>query len=838
MSLNSRKTRSAFSWTLIGGLCLATGLVQGSRARAKYLSDRADHSSQLAGMILRQDADHPLSQIGPRLARMKQADASIVRLSVLQRDAKSGQTHVIADAQGMAAPGSHGGLLYAPAAPEDFEDMVRTAEPVASAPVENPDGAKVIAAYAPIADPGAGSTDYVLAAEFDSSDWSAAGWDTGLRWAGYVALVLGLPYGWRRASQRQEEQRSALRNLSEAMEQSRSAVMIVNLESRIEYVNAGLCAQIGYSRRELIGKPWREFQQKETSPEMLAEMVATVRAGSSWHGEWYLRRKSGEPYTVRGDISPVKRSDGRLVAFVAVFEDMTDIKRGEVALRAALDRAEAGDRAKSQFLATMSHEVRTPLNGIVGFTSLLTEMPLAPEAREYVGTIQTSAEALIQLTGDILDFAKIESGSMKLESAPTNPRAVVEDVLDLFAVAAAAKAVELLHWIDDDVPAAIMVDDARIRQVLANLVGNAVKFTERGVVEVTVTLAPGEPGRLAVRVRDTGIGIPLEHQAGLFKPFRQVDETSTRKYGGSGLGLAISRNLAQLMGGDIELASTPGEGSRFTLTIPAVAAPDLVRTVPSLKGLRLALVCPPGPFRSEFERLTRRWNASLASVSTVAELSQVPADVACVVLNEASAAQLADAPAGTVPWPAARACALVPLGLESDRRKALAKHFGQLINKPLRHDAVAGLLAAGNAEAAKAAAPAAPRKFGLNVLVVEDNLVNQRLVQRLLVNLGCQSTLAGNGRIGLEALRAAPAPYDLVLMDLHMPELDGLGAIERIRKGEAGDVAQRVWITVLTADARAEQKERVYEAGANDYLVKPVALNDLATSLRRFADTR
>ena len=266
----------------------------------------------------------------------------------------------------------------------------------------------------------------------------------------------------------------------------------------------------------------------------------------------------------------------------------------------------------------MSHEVRTPLNGIVGFTGLLLETALSAEQTEYVQTIRSSGEALIQLTSDILDFARIESGSMKLELQPANPRACVEDTLDLLAVLAASKGLELLHWVDDDVPAVIMADDARLRQVLVNLVNNAVKFTEAGEVEVTVRAEgrpPGgggrpRPGRLTFAVRDTGIGIPTESGERLFKPFRQVDESTTRRHGGSGLGLAISKNLVELMGGEIHFRERRSAAARFSLSpCPAAAAPAWPRP-PDLGRLRLALAARPGPFRDEFARLARRWGCS------------------------------------------------------------------------------------------------------------------------------------------------------------------------------------------------------------------------------------
>jgi len=617
--------------------------------------------------------------------------------------------------------------------------------------------------------------------------------------------------------------------------------MIVDMKGRIEYVNGGLRRQFGYTSRELIGRNWRDFQSAVGDPAILADMVATVRSGKTWHGEWINKRKNGELYPARGVVTPVKRRDGSLSCFVTVFDDMTPIKKNEEALKAAVERAEAGDRTKALFLATMSHEVRTPLNGIVGFTSLLLDTALSAEQREYVQTIQMSGEALIQLTNAILDFTRIESGTLKLETQQASPRASVEDTLDLFGVTAAKKGIELLHWVDDNVPAAVHVDDARLRQVLVNLVSNAVKFTGKGFVEVTLRAereGDAAPSRwkLFFVVRDTGIGIAAENHNRLFKPFSQVDASITRRHTGTGLGLAISRNLVQMMGGEIHVDSSLGQGSVFSFTVPVEVVPEITRTVPELSPLRVAFCAAPGPFREEFARLAKRWRLPLTVDGNPSALAGESCDLAFVELSLERARQLAAEAAGDLPWPAQKAYAIVPMGLENDVRSALRVHFCQLLNKPLHHDALMGLLT--GIKPSDTQGKAIPRNFGLHVLIVEDNPVNQRLVQKLLLNLGCTTAIAGNGLICLEMLAHAKDPFDLVLMDLHMPELDGLGAINNIRGGEVGGAAASIWITVLTADARPEQKEKVFAAGANDYLVKPVSLTELAASLRLYVDNR
>ncbi|MBI5771013.1 MAG: response regulator [Verrucomicrobia bacterium] len=692
----------------------------------------------------------------------------------------------------------------------------------------------------PSAKPGAAVREFV-AVETDVAPWRREAWSAAIVRAYLFSMILGLPLVALLVVRRQLEQREAIRNLSAAMEQSHSALMIIDLESRIEYANNGLSQQIGYSRRELIGRDWRDFRVAGTDDAVLSDLGATVRSGRPWEGEWCNRRKSGETYPVRGIVTPVKKRDGSLACFIAVFDDVTDAKRREAELREARDLAQAGDRAKGQFLATMSHEIRTPLNGIVGFTNLLLDTPLSTEQRDFVETIHASTGALIQLTGDILDYARIESGKLKLEALPCDPREAVEDVLDLFAASAGEKKLELLHDIAEDVPATIIVDGGRLRQILSNLVNNAVKFTAAGEVEVAVRVVPSREGAsateatLAFTVRDTGIGIPADQHAQLFRPFNQLDSTSTRKYGGAGLGLAICRNLVTLLHGDIGFASEPGRGSVFTFTIRVpVAAPAI--PPPELSGLRVAIASRPGALRRELTRVIGRWQAQIIEADEPAALTEGAWEVALVDLDATAARELAGQPAGTTGLPPRKATAVVPLTLSTEVRTGLRVHFHLLLNKPVHHSALLSWLT-GVRPAAPLAAPP-PVHFGFNVLVAEDNTVNQRLMQRILTNLGCRWTIAENGQRTLDELRQPEAAFDVVLLDLHMPELDGSTALQRIRAGECGLRAQGLWIIALTADVRQEQRARVLAAGANDFLTKPLHLPELEAAFRRYRTAR
>ncbi len=779
-----------------------------------------------------------------RLQKLAAADLGIRFVYIFRRGAAEGSVMYLADS---ALPGAKDESLPGDDYPEakdspGLQKILRTGRPATEGPLADEFGTWVTG-YAPVVEqpgPVAAPPREVLGIDIDASTWQLGLWSAALRGMFFILMLLGIPIMALRVSRREGEHREVIRNLSEAMEQSHSAIMIIDLGDQIEYANRGLCQQIGYSRRELIGRDWRSFRGQETPAELFSDVSATVHAGHSWEREWFITRKDGSTYPVRGVVTPVKHSDGSHACFVAVFDDVTETKRREAELREARDLAEAGDRAKGQFLATMSHEVRTPLNGIVGFTSLLLDTTLSAEQRDYVQTIRSSGEALIQLTGDILDFARIESGKLKLDLQACDPRDCIEDALDLLAMKALERRIELLHRCNPDVPAAVMVDGGRLRQVLVNLIGNAIKFTERGEVEVTSALLPAGPGDaperrlLEFKVRDTGIGIPADQQARLFKPFTQLDESSTRRHGGTGLGLAISRNLVQLMGGTISLESEVGRGSVLTFTV-AVAV-TAAATVRDLAGLRIGLAMPPGSLRRELERLLVEWRAEAVVVDQRQELAGRKWEIGLVAVDDEVARDCGALAGPAADLPPDKLVGLVPVAMASELRVALRMHFRLLMNKPVHHGALYALLA-GARTSTPAVAPAL-EPFGFHILMAEDNPMNQRLMQRVLTNLGCTHHVVENGRRAIDELSRCAADYDLVLLDLHMPELDGVAALQEIRRGQAGSVAQSIWIVALTADARPDERSRAMAAGLNDFLTKPLRMSDLQTALRRFRDER
>jgi PAS domain S-box-containing protein len=583
------------------------------------------------------------------------------------------------------------------------------------------------------ADEGPESEKDFVALDVSSEDWQGGLWEAAMRGALYVWLLLGMPLGVYFLTRRFAAQTAMIDKLSGAVEESVSAVLVADPHGRIEYVNGGLCQQTGYTRSEAVGRAWRELLSEETSDTLIAEVVAGLKARHSWTGGLVGRRKDGRLYPVRATISPVHGRGGHIEGFIAVLTDATELHRQEEALRKERDRAEAGDKAKGVFLATMSHEVRTPLNGVVGFTSLLLDTPLSPEQREYVQTIRTSSEALVQLTGDIMDYTRIESGGLQLDATPCDVRASLENVLDILAGRAAEGRLELLHEVEPAVPALVMIDAGRLRQVLVNLVGNAIKFTPAGEVSVKVRLLTGtaasmapfdaellgpagqlvaelEDGGLTLEfaVRDTGIGIAPEDRPKLFQAFSQLDSSMMRRYGGAGLGLVISRNLVRRMGGEIRLESAPGKGSTFYFTVRCRPSTESLPPPPSLAGLRVAVATRNESLRRELVR-------EVSGAGGVAVLPDLAApggaawDFSVVDCDADFLEKEKDSLAGES-WQSARRIGLVHVGLTSEARLALRPSFRMLLNKPLHHRTLIELLVKLQAERAAggSANPAEP----------------------------------------------------------------------------------------------------------------------------------
>lgn len=666
----------------------------------RQLIDRAQHSAVAfvasdVAALTGTAADLNLSEyraVKDRLIRLRAVSPGIRFVYLFRSTPQPGHVVFLADSEPetsaeMSKPGDdYPEALNSPG----LQTSLRTHAPATEGPLRDSFG-EWVTAYAPVGDhPLPGAPCIILGIDLDSSHWRRELWRAGASGFGLTVLLLGVPYGGWLYRRREHEHSREIRRFSAAIQQSHSAVIIANLERVIEYVNDGCTAITGYTRAELIGQPTRLLLPEDASEAQRDELHRRLLAGERWVGEKQMRRRNGEIFTTRAAFSPVRGPDGRINSLVAVIEDITDLKRSENDLRVARDQAEAADRAKGEFLAMMSHELRTPLNGIIGFATLLQDTPLSSEQRDYVETVRKSGEALLTLTNELLDYSRIDAGRMQLDPQACSPRQIVEEAVELLSTRAAEKHLELLVTISPRVPAHVLADPGRLRQVLVNLIANAIKFTPAGEVEIELAAVPspsaiGDPlVRLDFIVRDTGIGIAPENQGRLFQPFSQVDASSTRKHGGAGLGLAISRSLVRLMDGEIEVSSAAGAGAEFRFHVP-------VRVLENNEGLaplpprRVAIVSANSRARAHYAALLESWGLRAFAYENITQLPPEPPPEVLLVDIVARDAAL---------WPAllqsnrvaanCPAIGLVSVSVPPLLRDHLRASFRALLKKPLR----------------------------------------------------------------------------------------------------------------------------------------------------------
>ena len=662
------------------------------------------------------------------------------------------------------------------------------------------------------------------------------------------------------------------------LENAGYSIIATDAKGKITLFNPAAEQVLGYSEAELLGRqaPGKVHDRDEIAArarELSAELgvhvepgfeslVAKARIAGSDENDWTYIRKDRSRFPVRLKVSSLRGADGNIFGYLAIAIDQTEVQRRERALKEARTQAEAASVAKSQFLANMSHEIRTPMNAILGMLQLLQRTPLSFGQADYASKAESAARTLLSILNDILDFSKIEAGKLALDAHPFQMDRLLRDIGIILSANVGTKDVEVLFDIDPALPDWVQGDGLRLQQVLLNLAGNAVKFTEHGEVVLGVkVLAQGETQlSLEFSVRDTGIGMSEAQIARIFEGFEQAEASTGRRFGGTGLGLAISRSLVRMMGGDIDVRSEPGKGSTFSFTVTLKpAAERVVETVGEapatsreMQGLRVLIADDNASAREIMVALATAlgWTADTADGGEAAlrmlahsKRERTPYDVVFIdwrmpgmdgwtVSERIRNDELGDqAPLIIM----ATAYARESLAQKIEQEQGMLDGF---LVKPVTASMLFDVVAdarAGRGQVWKqgpAVRYSGTRLKGMRILVVEDNLTNQQVARELLAAEGARVTVADNGVTGIDAVRNASPPFDVVLMDMQMPELDGLAATARIRR-ELG--LTELPIVAMTANEMAADKAACLAAGMNDHIGKPFDIEELVALLLRHA---
>ena len=692
----------------------------------------------------------------------------------------------------------------------------------------------------------------------------------------------------RRRRREMDEQTAGLKRIAEVQKRTVERLQIINVDlkeneqrykglvdaqgdailrrwpdGRLTFVNDAFCIVFGVRRDDVIGRAFAPSFHPNDPPPMLHGFQESAERPSLKYDQRVKTSRGWRWYA--WEDYPIRSEDGILTEIQSVGRDITDRKEAERATRAARDRAEQMSKAKSLFLATMSHEIRTPMNGVIGMASLLLDTKMSPDQRAYALAVKQSGEALVELINDILDFSKIEAGGLELSREAFGVRALVDQVAELLATRAHQKSIDIATCVEPDVPEAMLGDEQRLRQVLLNLTGNAIKFTEQGGVTIRVSRAGGleADGRgllkLRFEIEDTGIGIPDEAKERIFGHFEQADSTHSRKFGGSGLGLAISKKIVETMGGDIGVVNAFGGGSVFWFTAPL--APNRMAEAdpppPDLTTKRIAVISASPVLRSTMVQRLMDGGAEAEGFANAAEATlalmagRVDAVLTDIELPEGDAEDRLPSLRSWLPDNGPLIALLPPTKRARIPALKAAGATGYHIT-PIRHGwlerrlaaSLAGIDLDGGKTAPmledKRAEAEAPRAEGTRILVAEDNEINTLLTVALIKRMGHQVDSVRDGNEALAAIETR-GRYDLVLMDVHMPGMDGIEATRRLREAEAkGSYPGRARLPViaLTASVMDEDRQNCRNAGMDDFLTKPLDPNALTAAITRWTKTR
>ena len=646
--------------------------------------------------------------------------------------------------------------------------------------------------------------------------------------------------------------------LKEAEERARNLfesqgdlIVLRDASGCITNVNDAYCELARQSRAMLVGSKFtlEILEQGEVARAPNGTRIHDQKIATPLGPRWIAWREG----LVRIDA-------GQPAEMQCVGRDVTDRAETERALGAARDHADAASRAKSRFLAMASHEIRTPLNGIIGMSGLLLDTPLTPEQMTYAKAVKSSGDALLSLIEELLDYSKIEAGKIDLEHRPFELGALMEEITELLAPRAQAKNLEIAAYVDERLPLEVVGDAARLRQVLLNLAGNAIKFASSGGVALIVE--PGdEPDQIRFLVRDTGIGIAADAQARIFREFEQADDRIARNYGGTGLGLSISERIVKRMGGRITLDSKLGVGSTFAVNIRLDAAggndgKQARVAEPDLNGRSIMVVAPQTIEASLTALRLQRWGAQTCTITDIAVAKALLPERTwhAILIDRAFGAENVEQFGEAARAHATQRIVMFTPATRHELQAAASTAFTGYLVKPLRTASLAARLMALAEIAAPNIAddlidqtlhdqPDLPTavKQGLSILVAEDNEINALLMRSLLTRLGHRAVITTNGEQALEswlAAESAGTPYELVLMDIQMPQLDGIETTKRIRARESGRRSRRTPILALTANTLVEDRYACFEAGMDGFLVKPLDREKLIDALAGLAASR